>query len=171
MMTHAHHIFESSGFWMQLPEKYIEMKLYIGNKVAWLLSFKSSSSSFINPTVTVDDFATFFIRNKQKNQTTTISGQFTKPQTDTHILPANTHILPSFSLLSEAEVSKLLLSNRSTTCPLDPTVFTLINFKPFLPFLTCHEDTWTSCFSTRSLPFLNRTTPWTTTSLVSKANN
>jgi len=53
--------------------------------------------------------------------------QFTNPQTDnspihklTHTsLSANTHILRSFSQLSEVEVSKLLLSNHRTTCPLD----------------------------------------------------
>ncbi len=37
-----------------------------------------------------------------------------------HILTANKHSFTSFSSLSEAEVSKLILSNHPTTCPLDP---------------------------------------------------
>ncbi len=37
-----------------------------------------------------------------------------------HNLPANIHSFTSFSPLSEAEVSKLILSSHPTTCPLDP---------------------------------------------------
>ncbi len=62
-----------------------------------------------------DDFATFFI-----NKIKTISAQFSSPQSVKHILPANIHSFTSFSSLSEAEVSKLILSNHPTTCPLDP---------------------------------------------------
>ncbi len=36
------------------------------------------------------------------------------------ILPANIHLFTSFSSLSEAGVSKVILSNNPTTCPLDP---------------------------------------------------
>uniref|UniRef100_A0A8C1WW75 Reverse transcriptase domain-containing protein n=1 Tax=Cyprinus carpio TaxID=7962 RepID=A0A8C1WW75_CYPCA len=61
------------------------------------------------------DFATFFI-NKIKN----ISAQFSTPQSIKHISPANIHSFTSFSSLSEAEGSKLILSNHPTTCPLDP---------------------------------------------------
>ncbi len=66
-------------------------------------------------TLTADDFATFFI-----NKIKTISAQFSTPQTVKHILPANIHSLTSFSSLSEAEVSKFILSNHPTTCLLDP---------------------------------------------------
>uniref|UniRef100_A0A8C1EUK4 Extended synaptotagmin-like protein 1a n=1 Tax=Cyprinus carpio carpio TaxID=630221 RepID=A0A8C1EUK4_CYPCA len=37
-----------------------------------------------------------------------------------HISPANIHSFTSFSSLSEAEVSNLILFNHPTTCPLDP---------------------------------------------------
>ncbi len=43
-----------------------------------------------------------------------------QPQSVKHILPANIHSFTSFSSLSEAEVSKLNISNHPTTCPLDP---------------------------------------------------
>uniref|UniRef100_A0A8C1H0L6 von Willebrand factor A domain-containing protein 5A-like n=1 Tax=Cyprinus carpio TaxID=7962 RepID=A0A8C1H0L6_CYPCA len=61
-----------------------------------------------NPASTriADDFATFFF-NKIKN----ISAQFSTPQSVKHILPANIHSFTSFSSLSEADVSKLILSN------------------------------------------------------------
>ncbi len=65
--------------------------------------------------LTADDFATFFI-----NKIKIISAQFSTPQYVKHILPANIHLFTSFSSLSEAEVSKLILSNHPTTCPLDP---------------------------------------------------
>ncbi len=66
-------------------------------------------------TVTADDFATFFI-----NKITNLTAQFSIPQTVKHILPTNLHSCTSFSPLSEAEVSKLILSSHPTTCPLDP---------------------------------------------------
>ncbi len=66
-------------------------------------------------TLTADNFATFFI-----NKIKTISAQFSTPQSVKHILPANIHSFTSFTSLSEAEVSKLILSNHPTTCPLDP---------------------------------------------------
>ncbi len=65
--------------------------------------------------LTADDFATFFI-----NKIKTISAQFSSPQSVKNILPANIHLFTSFSSLSAAEVSKLILSNHPTTCPLDP---------------------------------------------------
>ncbi len=66
-------------------------------------------------TLTADDFATFFI-----NTITNLTAQFSTPQTVKHILPANIHSFTSFSPLSEAEVSKRILSSHPTTCPLDP---------------------------------------------------
>ncbi len=42
------------------------------------------------------------------------------PQSVQHILPANINSFTYFSPLSEAEVSKLILSSHPTTCPLDP---------------------------------------------------
>ncbi len=83
--------------------------------------FKKKSSLLCPPppppssTLTADDFATFFI-----NKIKTISAQFFTPQSVKHLLPANIHSFTSFSSLSEAEVSKLILSNHPTTCPLDP---------------------------------------------------
>ncbi len=65
-------------------------------------------------TLTADDFATFFT-----NKTRTISDQFLTPQTNNNFITTNTQSLTSFSL-SETEVSKLILSNHPTTCPLDP---------------------------------------------------
>ncbi len=76
-------------------------------------SLSSSHSSFI--TLTADDFATFFT-----NKTKTISDQFLTPQTNNNFITTNTQSLTSFSPFSETEVSKLILSNHPTTCPLDP---------------------------------------------------
>ncbi len=82
--------------------------------------FKTFSSLFCPPppppsTLTADDFATFFI-----NKITNLTAQFSTPQTVKHILPENIHSFTSFSPLSEAEVSKRILSSHPTTCPLDP---------------------------------------------------
>ncbi len=65
-------------------------------------------------TLTADDFAIFFT-----NKTRTICDQFFTPQTNDNFLTTNTFTLTSFSPLSEMEVSKLILSNHPTTCPLD----------------------------------------------------
>ncbi len=84
--------------------------------------FKTFSSLLCPPpppppssTLTADDFATFFT-----NKTKTISDQFLTPQTNNNFITTNTQSLTSFSPLSETEVSKLILSNQPTTCPLDP---------------------------------------------------
>ncbi len=83
--------------------------------------FKTFSSLLCPPppppssTLTADDFATFFT-----NKTRTISDQFLTPQTNNNFIITNTQSLTSFSPLSETEVSKLILSNHPTTCPLDP---------------------------------------------------
>ncbi len=83
--------------------------------------FKAFSSLLCPPppppssTLTADDFATFFT-----NKTKTISDQFLTPQTNNNFITTNTQSLTSFSPLSETEVSKLILSNHPTTCPLDP---------------------------------------------------
>ncbi len=61
------------------------------------------------------NIATFFT-----NKTKTISDQFLTPQTNNNFITTNTQSLTSFSPLSETEVSKLILSNHPTTCPLDP---------------------------------------------------
>ncbi len=82
--------------------------------------FKTFSSLLCPPpphpssTLTADDFATFFI-----NKITNLTAQFSIPQTVKHILPTNIHSFTSFSPLSEAEVSKLILSSHPT-CPHDP---------------------------------------------------
>ncbi len=65
--------------------------------------------------LTADYFGTFFI-----NKITNLTAQFSTPQSVKHILPANINSFIYFSPLSEAEVSKLILSSHPTTCPLDP---------------------------------------------------
>ncbi len=65
--------------------------------------------------LTADDFGTFFI-----NTITNLTAQFSTPQSVKHILPANINSFTYFSPLSEAEISKLILSSHPTTCLLDP---------------------------------------------------
>ncbi len=67
--------------------------------------------------ITADDFATFFT-----NKTKTISSQFSPPLIQNPQSTRSTAQTPIFSFcpLTEAEVSKLLLSSHPTTCPLDP---------------------------------------------------
>ncbi|KAI2656683.1 hypothetical protein H4Q32_020662 [Labeo rohita] len=67
--------------------------------------------------ITADDFATFLT-----NKITTISSQLLAPHVQELIPTTSTANTPLFSFcpLSEAEVSKLLLSSHPTTCPLDP---------------------------------------------------
>nr|XP_055051302.1 RNA-directed DNA polymerase from mobile element jockey [Misgurnus anguillicaudatus] len=65
--------------------------------------------------LTADDFASFFVKKMK-----TISSQFSEPPLLAHSQIPETCSLPSFSLLSEADVSKVLASNHPTTCPLDP---------------------------------------------------
>ncbi len=67
--------------------------------------------------ITADDFATFFTE-----KTKAISSQFSLPLTQDLQPTRSTAQTPIFSFcpLTEAEVSKLLLSSHPTTCPLDP---------------------------------------------------
>ncbi len=67
--------------------------------------------------ITADDFATFFT-----NKTKTISSQFSPPLIQDPQPTRSTAQTPIFSFcpLTEAEISKLLLSSHPTTCPLDP---------------------------------------------------
>ncbi len=67
--------------------------------------------------ITADDFATFFT-----DKTKTISSQFSPSLTQDLQPTRSTAQIPIFSFcpLTEAEVSKLLLSSHPTTCPLDP---------------------------------------------------
>ncbi len=67
--------------------------------------------------ITADDFATFFT-----NKTKTISSQCSPPLTQDLQPTRSTAQTPIFSFcpLTEAEVSKVLLSSHPTTCPLDP---------------------------------------------------
>ncbi len=93
----------------------------INNSSNSRMLFKTFSSLLYPPppppssTLTADVFATFFI-----NKITNLTAQFSTPQSVKHILPANIHSFTAFSPLSEAEVSKLILSSHPTTCPLDP---------------------------------------------------
>ncbi len=102
--------------------------------------FKTFSSLLCPPppppssTLTADDFGTFFI-----NKITNLTAQFSTPQSVKHILLANINSFTYFSPLSEAEISKLILSSHPTTCPLDP--IHLISFKPFLLQLFLHSLT------------------------------
>ncbi len=67
--------------------------------------------------ITADDFAPFFT-----DTTKTISSHFSPPHTQDPQPTRSTAQIPIFSFcpLTEAEVSKLLLSSHPTTCPLDP---------------------------------------------------
>ncbi len=65
--------------------------------------------------ITADDFATFFT-----DKTKTISSQFSPSLTQFHLHSTAQTPIFSFCPLTEAEVSKLLLSSHPTTCPLDP---------------------------------------------------
>ncbi len=71
------------------------------------------------PTTSIiaEDFATFFTE-----KTRTISNQFSPPHTQDLQPTTSTAQTPIFSFcpLTEAEVSKFLLSSYPTTCPLDP---------------------------------------------------
>ncbi|KAI2665844.1 hypothetical protein H4Q32_022950 [Labeo rohita] len=77
----------------------------------------STGSDETTTSITADDLATFFT-----DKTTTISSQFSAPRIQELIQTTSTANTPLFSFcpLSEAEVSKLLLSSHPTTCPLDP---------------------------------------------------
>ncbi len=85
--------------------------------------------------ITADDFATFFT-----DKTKTISHQFSPPLTQDLQPTRSTAQTPIFSFfpLTEAEVSKLLLSSHPTTCPLDPIPLHLLQaISPtLLPALT-----------------------------------
>ncbi len=89
---------------------------------------------------TAKDFATFFT-----DKTKTISSQFSPPLTQDLQPTRSTAQTPIFSFcpLTEAEVSKLLLSNHSTTCPLDPIPSHLLQaISPtLLPALTHNINT------------------------------
>ncbi len=127
--------------------------------------FKTFSSHFCPPPphgssiLTADNFATFFI-----NQIKTIRAQFSTAQSVKHILPANIHSFTLFSSLSEAEVSKLILSNHPTTCLLDSISSHLLQaiYPAVVPALThiintsLHTGVFHSAFrQARITPLLN----------------
>ncbi len=129
--------------------------------------FKTFSSLLCPPppppssTLTADDFATFFT-----NKTKTISDQFLTPQTNNNFITTNTQSLTSFSPLSETEVSKLILSNHPTTCPLDPIPTHLLQAisSSVIPALThiintsLHTGTFPTAFKqARVSPLLKKT--------------
>ncbi|XDV14498.1 hypothetical protein PO909_014740 [Leuciscus waleckii] len=114
--------------------------------------------------LTADDSANFFT-----NKTTTISSQFSAPHTQEPRLTTSTAniLLSSFSLLSEEEVSTLLLSSHPTTCPLDPIPSHLLQtISPtLLPALThiinssLHTGTFPTAFKqARVTPLLKKPT-------------
>ncbi len=109
-------------------------------------------------------FATFFT-----DETRTIRSQFSPPHTQDLQPTTSTAQTPifSFCLLTEAEVSKLLLSSHPTTCPLDPIPSHLLQaISPtFLPALThiINTSLLTGIFPTafkqaRVTPLLKKTT-------------
>ncbi|KAK2898055.1 hypothetical protein Q8A73_014435 [Channa argus] len=71
--------------------------------------------------LTADNFANFFT-----NKVAAISSQFSPPDDDIHLTSSNTALLSSFAILTEDDVSTLLLSNHPTTCTLDPIPSTLL---------------------------------------------
>ncbi len=93
----------------------------INNSPNSRMLFKTFSSLLCPPppspssTLTADHFGTFFI-----NKITNLTAQISTPQSVKHILPANINSFTYFSPLSEAEISKLILSSHPTTCTLDP---------------------------------------------------
>ncbi len=85
---------------------------------------------------------------------------------DNNFITTNAHSLTSFSPLSETEVSKLILSNNPTTCPLDPIPTHLIRVisSSVIPALTniINTSLHTGIFSTafkqaRVSPLLKKT--------------
>ncbi len=102
------------------------------------------------------------------NKTKTISSQFSPPLTQDPQPTRSTAQTPIFSFcpLTEAEVSKLLLSSHPTTCPLDPIPSHLLQaISPaLLPALThiINTSLLTGIFPTafkqaRVTPLLNKT--------------
>uniref|UniRef100_A0A3Q1JKY8 Reverse transcriptase domain-containing protein n=1 Tax=Anabas testudineus TaxID=64144 RepID=A0A3Q1JKY8_ANATE len=71
--------------------------------------------------LTADDFASFFT-----NKVVAISSQFTPPDNDILLTKPDDASHFTFSTLSEDDVSTLVLSNRPTTCSLDPIPSTLL---------------------------------------------
>ncbi len=123
-----------------------------------------------NASITSDDFATSFT-----DKTKTISSQFSPPDTQYLQPTTSTAQTPIFSFcpLTEAEVSKLLLSSHPTTCPLDPIPSYLLQaISPtLLPALThiINTSLLTSTFPTafkqaRVTPLLKK--PTLNTSLI-----
>lgn len=85
-----------------------------------LALFKTFSTLLCPPAspssdLTADDFASFFVKKMN-----TISSQFSEPPLLVHAQTSETCSLPSFSLLSEVDVSKFFAFSQPTTCPLDP---------------------------------------------------
>ncbi|XP_042344564.1 otolin-1-like [Plectropomus leopardus] len=68
-----------------------------------------------SPTLTPDMFASFFTE-----KVAAISNQFSEPDRPSQLKPTTAASLCSFAPLTEDEVSRLLLSSKPTTCPLDP---------------------------------------------------
>ncbi len=95
--------------------------------------------------ITADDFATFFT-----NKTKTISSQFSPPLTQDPQPTRSTAQTPIFSFcpLTEAEVSKLLLSSHPTTCPLDPIPHTFSKLS--LPHSYQHSHTSSTHLSSQA---------------------
>ncbi len=95
--------------------------------------------------ITADDFATFFT-----DKTKTISSQFSPPLIQDPQPTRSTAQTPIFSFcpLTEAEVSKLLLSSHPTICPLDPSPRTFS--KQSLPHSHQHSHTSSTHLSSQA---------------------
>ncbi len=134
------------------------------------LSYTCSCSLLCPPplpptaSITADDFVTYFT-----DKTKTISNQLSSPHTQ-NLQPTTSIVqtpIHSFCPLTEAEVSKLLLSSHPTTCPLDPIPSHLLQaISPaLLPALThiINTSLLTGIFPTafkqaRVTPLLKKTT-------------
>ncbi len=120
--------------------------------------------------ITADDFSTFFT-----DKTKTISIRFSPSLTQDLQPTRSTAQTPIFSFcpLTEAEVSKLLLSSHPTTCPLDPIPSHLLQVisPTLLPALThiINTSLLTGIFAfkqARVTPLLKKPTFTTNTSLI-----
>ncbi len=115
-----------------LPQK-VQQRIW---HTQYLQNIQLSPLSPSTTSLTADDFATFFT-----NKTRAISSQFSPP-TQKLKPTTSTAKTPSFSFcpLTEAEVSKLLLSRHPTTRPLDQSPHTFSKQSPLHSYQHSHTS-------------------------------
>ena len=88
--------------------------------------------------ITADDFAAFFDEKIADIRSSFTSTPLPTPLSVPPLCASLTPCLPSFSPLSDTEVSQLLLSHRPTTCALDPIPSSLLQAitPDILPYIT-----------------------------------